>query len=216
MRRKRAARAGPAAIHPAGGDSSHELTGKPELAGNPITGAAAAAPPPSPSPSVMKPGHSPIVNSVSPVSQHSSMYPPPGTPELQGNSHPPMPQWNNAFPPPPNRPELQGQMYNPNGNMPPKHAELQGQMYGNAPPPNRPELYGQSYSAPPPPQPPPPQGYYGQAVHEFPGQSAVHQADSRPVPPRAELQGGMSWQSGPVSSYAELDGGYGGGIGHAR
>jgi len=185
--------------------------GKAELAGAAVMG---AVPPPSPSPSTMKlNGHSPAPYSISPVSAHSSAYPPPATPELQGH-HPPMPQFNSHFPPP-DRPELQGQTYKPNGALPAHHAELPGPYGHAAPPPNRPELYGQAYSAPTAPRPP--HAYGGQPVHEFPGHHAVYQADSRPVPQRAELQG-MTWQSGPVQhSYAELDGGYGRGMEpHAR
>jgi len=198
-RRKR--NAGPAPIVPLNNDTAGGFNGKAELAGIPLT--AAAVPPPSPSPSTMKlNGHSPITHSVSPVSAHSSAYPPPGTPELHG--HPPVPQFSGHFPPP-DRPELQGQMYKPNGALHAHHAELPSQ-YGHAnAPPNRPELYGQAYSTPMAAPTPP---YGGQRVHEFPGHHAVYQADSRPVPQRAELQG-MGWQSGPVQhSYAELDGGY--------
>jgi len=187
---------------------------KPELAGRPVT-SHSVAPPGSPSPSMMKYGASPIANTVSPVSAHTSAFPPPGTPELSGqNPYPPMPQYGNALP---HKAELQGQMYNANGQFPSHHAELQGgQQYANVPPPNRaemyagnspapqrPELYGQMY-----PGRIPQQGPYGQPVHEFPGNQPAYQADARPAPQRAELQG-MGWQSGPVAAqYAELDGGY--------
>ncbi|KAI2633165.1 hypothetical protein GGS26DRAFT_555510 [Hypomontagnella submonticulosa] len=60
-----------------------------------------------------------------------------------------------------------------------------------------------------PPPPPSPQEAYGRPVvpvHEVPGQHYpdIHEAHGQP---RAELQG-MSWQSGPVAGYHEMDGGY--------
>ncbi len=145
-RRKR--NAGPAPIQLL---DSEAPSSKPELAGTPITGPAAAAAaaamrPHSPSPSMIKHGHSPIMSSVSPVSAHSSAYPPPGTPELQGN-HPPMPQYSSAFPPS-NHAELYGQqMHNAPGTAPPNHSELPGQMYNaNSSRPVQPELPGQMYN----------------------------------------------------------------------
>ncbi|KAI0378944.1 hypothetical protein F5Y04DRAFT_260694 [Hypomontagnella monticulosa] len=57
--------------------------------------------------------------------------------------------------------------------------------------------------------PPSPQEAYGRPVvpvHEVPGQHYpdIHEAHGQP---KAELQG-MSWQSGPVAGYHEMDGGY--------
>ncbi|KAJ9151171.1 TPR/MLP1/MLP2-like protein [Pleurostoma richardsiae] len=205
-RRRRAAKeaaAAAAAAAPPGGPEFAAGTGKPELAGTAI--ASMPPPPPSPSPSALKAGASPRTDSVSPVS--AGPYPPPQAGELHGN-----------YPAPP--PELHG-----NHNMPP---ELRGQMPAPYPPPGTSELQGQ-HSYPQPQGAAGGQRLYGQPdmpggggqqrpVHEVHGQGAVWQADSRPVVgPRAELQGGMGYQAGPVGGYHELDGaGYGGGYGQAR
>lgn len=105
---------------------------------------------------------------------------------------------------------------------PPNRPELMGQAPGYGVQPNRPELMGQQGH----PLQPGPGGYYSQQgapqeaqsqqIYEFPQGNQIHEAGSQPTPAPAYAQpaaNGMGWQSGPVSSYHELDSNN---AGHAR
>jgi hypothetical protein len=107
----------------------------------------------------------------------------------------------------------------------PLHSELQGQHMFPASTPNHPELPGQNAYSPqqqypyppqqhgygqlPSPSPVSPVGIQGQPFYEMNGQRPqMYEMHGMPAQPqRAEL-GGMGWQSGPVGTYHEMDGGW--------
>ncbi|KAI1806248.1 hypothetical protein F4811DRAFT_511208 [Daldinia bambusicola] len=91
----------------------------------------------------------------------------------------------------------------------PNTSELQGyNAYPQPPIPQMPELRGQDYAPqmPSPVSPHSPQEANSQPVYEAPAQHKpqVHEAHGQP---RSELPG-MGWQSGPVTEFHEVDGGY--------
>ncbi|KAF3054943.1 hypothetical protein GL218_07345 [Daldinia childiae] len=91
----------------------------------------------------------------------------------------------------------------------PNTPELQGHGgYPQPPIPQMPELRGQNHTSqiPSPISPYTTQEAYGQPVYEAPAQSEprVYEAHGQP---RSELEG-MGWQSGPVTGFHEVDGGY--------
>ncbi|KAI0129871.1 hypothetical protein BJ170DRAFT_290776 [Xylariales sp. AK1849] len=103
----------------------------------------------------------------------------------------------------------------------PPHSELQGQYAFPPPLPQHPELQGQNAYSPRaqhpqqnesagqhayPQHPSPASEAHGQQIYEAPGQPRPHmnEAHGRPVPPP------QAWQSGPVASYHEMDGGWNG------
>ncbi|KAK9415837.1 hypothetical protein SUNI508_10137 [Seiridium unicorne] len=99
-----------------------------------------------------------------------------------------------------------------NGNLP-SHPELQGHYTYPPPAPNQLELQGQN-TYPQQPQyhqrPEPVLEAYGSPIHEAPGQHGqeLYEAQGQPVPTQNAGYNGMGWQSGPVNSYHEMDGGW--------
>ncbi|KAK9769695.1 hypothetical protein SCAR479_13633 [Seiridium cardinale] len=99
-----------------------------------------------------------------------------------------------------------------NGNLP-SHPELQDHYTYPPPAPNQLELQGQN-TYPQQPQyhqrPEPVSEAYGSPIHEAPGQHGqqLYEAQGQPVPTQNVGYGSMGWQSEPVNSYHEMDGGW--------